>query len=208
LLRDHYLPSTKETRFEWIVDPSKRRHNTGRYNAAIYLAQNCVEHRQKAARTISNIIPIHHYGNGCKIGNDNSLMSPIAQGRDGWRSNYYEYKYCLVMENTNLHGYMTEKIIQAYLGGCLPIYYGTSQDVYSVFTNNSFIFYDVNNPQPALQLLQQLQANDTLYEEMLKKPILKDGINTINTYPSLYPEIGNGSINKQIRQMMGLPPHH
>jgi hypothetical protein len=109
------------------------------------------------------------------------------------------------MENTNLHGYMTEKIIQAYLGGCLPIYYGSSHDVYSIFTNNSFVFYDINNPQPALELLQHLKANNTLYEEMLKKRILKDGINTINKHLSLYPEIGNGFINKAIRQMMKIP---
>ena len=206
VLQEHYKQN--RTRFEWLINPIKRRHNTLQYNAALYLTRNCVEYRQQAAITISNIIPIH-YGKFCQI-DDNptgttgrATMSPITKtGRRKFESNYeiyHHYKYCLVMENTNLHGYVTEKILQAYLGGCLPIYYGSSQDVYSIFTNNSFIFYDINDPQPALQLLQQLQGNDTLYEEMLNRPILKDGINTINTYLSLYPEIGNGSINKHIQ---------
>jgi hypothetical protein len=102
---------------------------------------------------------------------------------------------------------MTEKILNAYLGGCLPIYYGSPPDVYSVFANQSFLYYDVHHPQRTLSRLQQLAGNQTLYEEMSSAPILRDGVNTINQYFSLYPSVGDGSLNQQIRRMMKLPAY-
>lgn len=62
--------------------------------------------------------------------------------RDGFYQNYqlyHDYKYCLVMENRALEGYMTEKLANAFLGGCLPIYYGT-KEVFDVFHEDAFTF--------------------------------------------------------------------
>jgi hypothetical protein len=97
--------------------------------------------------------------------------------------------------------------LNGFLGGCLPIYIGSSSDVYSVFSKDSFVFYNINDPQPALELLRRLSTNESLYEEMLTKPILKDGNSTVDAYFSLFPENGDGSINRQIREMMGLPSY-
>jgi hypothetical protein len=205
LLRCHYLQN--QTRYEWVVNPSKKRHNTGHYNAVVYFAKRCAGFRQQAATNISTILPLHH-GKHCKINSANATISPIDTDRASYLDNPYifvNYKYCLVMENSNVPGCMTEKLLNGFLGGCLPIYYGSSSDVYSVFSKDSFVFYDINDPQPALELLRQLSTNESLYEEMLTKPILKDGNSTVDAYFSLFPEIGDGSINWQIREMMGLP---
>jgi hypothetical protein len=50
------------------------------------------------------------------------------------------------MENIYRDGYVTEKIVIAFLGGCIPIYFG-SQNVFDVFHKNAFIYYDVENPE-------------------------------------------------------------
>jgi hypothetical protein len=207
----YYLKNTGKEMEEWLTNPSKRRRNNRKYNAIIYLTRHCVPFRQLAATVLSQTVPLH-YGNNCQIPNgQNATVSPIATDRDSFRDNYQlyrNYKYCLVMENTNLQGYMTEKLLNGFMGGCLPIYYGSSQDVYGVFTGGSFVFYDVNNPEPAIDMMKQLQSNDTLYEEMLSKPVLKDGLKTLDRYFSMYPDIANGTLNQKLRELllMDLPP--
>jgi hypothetical protein len=194
------------TQWEWLIDPEKKRRSN-QHEAIIYLTSNCSPFRQQAAENLSAVLPLE-YGPGCRINTPNATLSAVATSRANFVQNYKvfsQYRYCLVMENSGRQGYMTEKIINAYLGGCLPIYYGSPADVYSVFSDQSLIYYDVDDPQPALSLLRQLASNQTLYEERMSTPILRDGLNTINKHFSLYPYIGDGSLNKQIRQMMKLP---
>lgn len=104
-----------------------------------------------------------------------------------------------------MQNYVTEEILKGFLGGCLPIYYGTTQ-IFDIFNSDSFIFYDVENPQPALDLIYKLEANESEYKHMLSVPILKDCNKTINQYLSILPNIGDGHVNSRIRDMMGLSP--
>ena len=52
-----------------------------------------------------------------------------------------KFRFSLVMENSVHGGYVTEKIAQAFLGNSIPVYYGT-KDVFKVFNDQAFIFYD------------------------------------------------------------------
>jgi hypothetical protein len=52
------------------------------------------------------------------------------------------------MENSAVSGYITEKLVDAFIGGCLPIYTttGTEHEKYSICSTQSpkaFIFYDI-----------------------------------------------------------------
>jgi Glycosyltransferase family 10 (fucosyltransferase) C-term len=141
---------------------------------------------------------------------DNSKNTQLdnLNSRDGWQRNhklYSHFKYCLVMENTAKDGYITEKLLNAFLGGCLPIYYGSTY-VFEIFHRDAFIFYDVNDPQRALDRLRYLEDNPNAYEEIMHKPILQNGRNTLETYFSIFPNLGNGTLNKRLRIMMGLGP--
>jgi hypothetical protein len=194
------------TQMDWLIDPNQRRHNTGKFNAIIYLTGKCYEFRQLTAITLAQSYQLHH-GNGCKIQSANATISPIATGRLSWVGNheiFYQYKYCLVMENTNMKGYVTEKLLFAFMGGCLPIYYGSGNEVFDEFTDGSYIYYDIDNPQPAIELFQQTTVNQTLYEEMLSRPILKNGLKTVDKYFSIYPEVAHGKLNKKLRRMMNM----
>jgi hypothetical protein len=129
---------------------------------------------------------------------------------------YSNYQFCLVMENTATPGYITEKIFLAYLGGCIPIYWGTRQ-VFDVFHHDSFIFYDIDNPQSALDELKMLTINDTAYHAKLQAPILLNGTTTWRSYLSLVDDDvvednhndddddgSIGSLKQRIRDMMGI----
>ena len=239
----------------WLVDPAQRRKNSGRMGSAVvYLTTNCVPFRQYAARRIHDVVglPIHT-GPKCQLplpnNNNNTnknassssssstpssvmiIPDDLLSDRKTYHTNYehlfYHYKYCLVMENDAIDGYITEKIIMGFLGGCLPIYYGT-EEIFDIFNRESFVFYNVSGfhrrrqpqyqpqdlnqteqqQQPvttdedALKLLQQLEYNSTLYDQMLSVPILRNGQETINKYFSILPDIGDGSLNAKIRSLL------
>lgn len=52
-----------------------------------------------------------------------------------------DYLYCMAMENTDWPYYVTEKIWQAIVAGCLPIYAGSGGTIYEDFEKGSFIDY-------------------------------------------------------------------
>jgi len=161
-----------------------------------------------------------HYGGSCKV--KGGIAVPPLEGwqnkdRNTFRSNYEtiytRYKYCLVMENTKKDGYVTEKLMHALLGGCLPIYYG-SKDVYKIFRNDSFVYMDIDNPRPALDEIRRLENDPSEYLRRTdrKLPLLKaasvedpyDTAATVDSYFSVFPGIGTGKLCKEIHEMMGL----
>lgn len=48
------------------------------------------------------------------------------------------YRFSIAFENDIVDGYVTEKIVNSFLAGCIPIYDGT-EDVYKYFNKESFI---------------------------------------------------------------------
>jgi len=62
-------------------------------------------------------------------------------------------KYTLAIENTNEPFYFTEKITDAFLCGCMPIYYGTP-DIFKYFPENSFIYLDTLDVPKAEKIIK------------------------------------------------------
>ena len=108
------------------------------------------------------------------------------------------------MENSKTQNYMSEKIIMAFLAGCIPIYYGSEQ-IFDVFNKEAFVFYDPQHPGPALQKLKVLAGNETAYQQVLNQHILANGEQTVRDYFSLSDEIGGGFLKHKLRKTMGLP---
>jgi hypothetical protein len=200
------LLMSKPDQWNWIFDHAQKQRNNGQYNAISYMTSNCVPFRQQAAAKLSEIVELH-YGGGCQINTPNSRKAnapPIKGARIHANSNFYRnFKYCLVMENRAYSGYITEKLLDAFFGGCLPIYYGT-QEVFDIFNPNAFLFYDIENPQPVLDQIRYLEQNASAYKERLDHPILRHGNQTVEEYFSLTDEVGNGTLKRKIRAMMGI----
>mmetsp|Transcript_20356 Transcript_20356/g.38078 ORF Transcript_20356/g.38078 Transcript_20356/m.38078 type:complete len:115 (+) Transcript_20356:131-475(+) len=108
------------------------------------------------------------------------------------------------MENRAKEGYISEKLVNGFLAGCLPIYFGTDQ-VLDVFHEDALIIYNRTRPQATIEILQYLESHPEEYQRRMSVPIFKNGRQTIEDYFSLYPTIGNGTLNQKIRNMMGLP---
>ena len=204
-----YLNAYNEVQ-AWILDHKQKRIST-RKHFLIYVSRNCQPFRDAAFLQLSNIQPTHqggrcpeHIPSDAKISKVETLGPRDSGG--GFIMNfkgYHEYRFCLVMENTKMDGYVTEKILLAFLGGCIPIYWG-SMDVYKMFNAKAFIYYDIKQPEGALERVHYLENNETAYKEVMSEPILANGSDTIEAYFSMSDSIGGGKLKSKIRDLMEL----
>lgn len=172
----------------------------------LYAQSHCVNYREEAFGRLSHLGEAH-IGGKCNGTHTAPTVERVhVDGRNNWLNNeqqFNNYRFCLVMENKNIPGYITEKILMAFLGGCVPVYFGTGE-IFEVFNKDAFVFYDINNPEPALKYVSYLERNRTAYQHVLKQPILANGNETIRQFFSLSDEVGVGVLKAKIRSTMGL----
>jgi hypothetical protein len=178
----------------------------------MYANSNCVAFREEAVGLLSQFGPVDCDGkcqgktppNGNRT---NLIKTGHSIGVGNWWENvklYSNYRFCFVMEHTGDHpGYITEKILMAFAGGCIPIYYGP-ETIFDIFNDQAFVFYNITNPQPALDLVASLELDEKLYDKMKKKPIVANGEKTIEEYFSYSDNVGKGVLKQRMREKLGL----
>jgi hypothetical protein len=81
------------------------------------------------------------YGTGWKYELGSSYKGYLHKGNNEGLPTKYDglinYKYSLVMENCSINNYFTEKITDAYLCWCMPIYYGC-KNIHEYFPEDSY----------------------------------------------------------------------
>jgi Glycosyltransferase family 10 (fucosyltransferase) C-term len=193
-----------------VFDPIQRaaHTNTGE-RFLIYATSNCVYYREEAFKALSQIGDAYYGGRctGRTVAPYQAVGLPDEETqRGGWTENmrhYRRYRFALVMENDAAGGYVTEKIINAFVAGAIPVYFGT-REIFDLFNPRAFVFYDISNPQPAVDLVAHLEANRTAYLSMLHEPIVAHGDDTIARYFSLHEDDpGAGHLKWTIRELVG-----
>ena len=97
----------------------------------------------------------------------NNVGGPVADKIDFHR----QHKFVIAFENSSHSGYTTEKIVDAFAAGSIPIYWG-DPDVTRVFNPKAFI--EVRSVEDAIERVKQLDQDDTEYLQMLKETPLAD----------------------------------
>jgi hypothetical protein len=130
-------------------------------------------------------------------------------GHSTWVENhklFQDYRFCLVLENKLQAGYITEKILMAFLGGCIPIWYGTTE-IFEIFNRQAFLYLN-GTASAAIEVLvrrvEELERDPGAYSAMIQQPILADGNITLQKYFSFEDAIGQGVLKHEIRVKMGL----
>ena len=93
---------------------------------------------------------------------------------------YKNYKFVIAMENDSVPGYITEKIINAFYSGAIPIYWGDNI-VTKFFNENAFI--NVNNYKNLEHCVNSvINMTDYQIKKMMNEPIYKNNalINLLN----------------------------
>ena len=91
------------------------------------------------------------------------------------------YKFMICFENTSKPNYFTEKLVNSYYSGSIPIYWGDPN--ISKYINMDSILYlkpgftqqDVDD---LINKIKELDTNDELYKEKYEQSFFKDGVLT------------------------------
>jgi len=83
-----------------------------------------------------------------------------------------QHKFVIAFENSSHPGYTTEKIVDAFAAGSVPIYWG-DPEVTRVFNPKAFV--EVHSIEDAIERVMQLDQNNEAYLEMLQQnPLISD----------------------------------
>lgn len=84
------------------------------------------------------------------------------------------HKFSICCENASFPGYTTEKIVDAFAAGTIPIYYGDPL-IGKVFNTRTFVHVkDPENLDAIVDIIKEIDNNELLYQDMLSLPILND----------------------------------
>jgi hypothetical protein len=80
------------------------------------------------------------------------------------------YRFNIAFENANQPGWITEKFVNAFLAGTIPIYWG-SDYVYHFFNPHAFIHVNAfPSLEAAADFVMQVDSDNTLYQRFLGQP--------------------------------------
>lgn len=89
-----------------------------------------------------------------------------------------QYRFNLTPENSNTHGYVTEKLLEAIWSGCIPIYNGGNNvPEPSVFNNEAIVFFDWDHPDnpKMIEFIRRLNSSEKEYLEFSNQPRFVSG---------------------------------
>lgn len=88
---------------------------------------------------------------------------------------YKNSKFCITMENTKIGHYITEKIINGFKAGVVPIYWG-SQHVAEHFNSKRFIILEDTTDESINRVIDRMASmSDEEYFKMVNEPIFNEG---------------------------------
>lgn len=111
-----------------------------------------------------------------KVDSGGSVLNNIGyniENKNQWIS---DYKFTIAFENQSHPGYTTEKILDPFLSGSLPIYSGNPR-IEEDFNKGSFLnVMDFKNYEEAIEKIIEIDENDSLYNNIMNSRILPDPV--------------------------------
>ena len=152
--------------FERLLNSSPR-------HFAAYAVSNCrAQVRNQFYRLISKYKQIDHLASDCINGKPRDMKDRFDEATylTSVRKAFRAYKFAIVFENQARRGYITEKIMNAYLSGAVPIYFG-APDISKYVNVNATII--CKPPQYAcIDRIKAADSSDALFNELRSEPLL------------------------------------
>jgi len=81
------------------------------------------------------------------------------------------YKFSIAMENTEGNGYLSEKLIQSFISGTIPIYYGDYMVDEYINPKSLVLIRGKNDMFEKIEYIKKIDNIDKLYEKMLREDL-------------------------------------
>lgn len=82
------------------------------------------------------------------------------------------YKFSIAMENSEGQGYISEKILDSFIAGTVPIYYGGYMIDEFINPKSYILIKNENDMQEKIEYIKRIDNNDILYKSILKEKLL------------------------------------
>jgi hypothetical protein len=109
---------------------------------------------------------------------NNLNLQKESQGKY-WRDAKYSFfskvkhKYCICFEHSSYPYYCTEKLMDSFLAGSVPIYLGDPK-INSDWNKESFINVGRIGTEETMKLIKDMEYNNELFLDVYSKPIFTD----------------------------------
>ncbi len=118
--------------------------------------------------------------------NDDNLVKKYGDNKPEYLKNY---KFNICPENSNLEGYVTEKIFESIESGCIPIYWGSNNKPEpDVLNEDAILFWEKSGDNSkTMEFIRELNNSPELLESFMKRAKLKE--NAHEKIVSFYQEL-------------------
>jgi alpha(1,3/1,4) fucosyltransferase len=166
LKRDQPAPGSKAwSSFEPLVDVDSllqpRPCTAHRSNFCCFVAANREPHRMFAVERLSTIQQV-------------DLFGPIS-GKPFQGSKYEilsRYRFNLCFENSTFPGYYTEKLLQSWVGGCIPLYYSDKWFLHDFNPRAAINRCNFASLDEFVEHVASVDASPSKLDELLGEPLL------------------------------------
>lgn len=118
-----------------------------------------------------------------KVSSGGKYLNNIGYQVDNLESFQSKFKFSIACENSFYKGYTTEKIINAFNAGTIPIYWG-NPDITNIINSKAIInCHDYSDLKSVVEEIKRLDNDDEAYMQKLMEPILVKN-NMIDEYLS------------------------
>eukprot|EP00928_Gymnodinium_smaydae_P070283 TRINITY_DN54156_c0_g1_i1.p1 TRINITY_DN54156_c0_g1~~TRINITY_DN54156_c0_g1_i1.p1 ORF type:complete len:696 (+),score=125.55 TRINITY_DN54156_c0_g1_i1:48-2090(+) len=122
---------------------------------------------------------------------------------------FRDYRFAIAFENKYVPGYVTEKIVNAFLAGAIPIYWG-SDAVLEIFNEDAFVFANRLMPAPETRPLEGLErvaeeirriaADSARLRRMATAPVLSQA--QLRRWFSWHRGVSGNALGAKIRRLV------
>ena len=110
------------------------------------------------------------------------------------------HKFSIAFENCVSNYYTTEKIIEAFAAGCIPIYYGNPKISKEINTNAFINCHEFNSWEAVVKRVIEIDSDDILYQNMMHEPVFNESIPSLLKLEQFLQNIMDQSLNKARRR--------
>lgn len=161
--------------FDKLIKPRKLLTKQDKF--CLFVVSNC--HNEQRKKMFSELSKYKLVDSCGKCMNNMERSCPGSyHGSEEYCEFIKEYKFMICFENTSQTNYFTEKLINAYICGTIPIYWGC-KNIEDYINMDSILYlppdYTENDMKLLIEKIIYLDNNDDAYREMYEKYLLKDG---------------------------------
>jgi hypothetical protein len=135
-----------------------------------------------------------------KYANNMQFVIPHLYWTEEFREYISKYKFIICFENNKQATYSTEKIVNPYVAGTIPIYWGSSH-IHKVFNKNTMLYLEndsIESYQKIIKKIIELDNSDEKYIEFINRHPITDMsyFNENYTLEAVAKNIDNVLLNK------------